>query len=204
MYRVVRDWTQVSAWTYGMRRCPHMLVLEDDAHFDSASLALSETRVSAFLRAEVQGWDALHLGWTWENMRSVREWDPPVEAPLAVPGLRCTYRIRHPLLTHAYIVSRRAMAEWSRWTWDRRRGRGQIDRALCCKGDRGGMYAVRPQLAFQRYHPSTNRERCPRRAWRRAHHMLITCTLAPPRAPARRCCVRSSMWRAAMQATAPR
>ena len=137
----------VAAWRASIAACELLMVLEDDAFFDAASLPRCN---ASFEAAAARGGllDMFLLGWggLFQNVT------------LAPVGRSepCVYRIWDWASSHAYIIGRPAMRAWRDLEWAAG-GITQIDLALSRRYARRGSLTTRPQCAFQRNRNSSTR-----------------------------------------------
>ena len=134
-----------------------MLVVEDDVEFDQENLATWNARAEAFLQSG-RPYDMLFAGFDLGWGHSLRESILPnasvvtTATPLtSSAACQCAYVLTNWRSTHAYIISRAAMREWQSMTTVV--GEEPIDFHLPnLYNDRHGFIALRPKIAFQRFH----------------------------------------------------
>eukprot|EP00441_Pelagodinium_beii_P046199 CAMPEP_0197625432 /NCGR_PEP_ID=MMETSP1338-20131121/4803_1 /TAXON_ID=43686 ORGANISM="Pelagodinium beii, Strain RCC1491" /NCGR_SAMPLE_ID=MMETSP1338 /ASSEMBLY_ACC=CAM_ASM_000754 /LENGTH=225 /DNA_ID=CAMNT_0043195847 /DNA_START=313 /DNA_END=990 /DNA_ORIENTATION=+ len=136
----------VKAWQ-ASQDCQNLLVLEDDVFFENSTTTQGMMHVQSFLQS-APDFDLLLLGW-WGDLLPPR----PVLVS-EVQGAQCIFGIRGEwCLSHAYVISQKAMHDFSNMTFETDGARG-IDIALS-NADRGSFVTVRPEFAFQRPHVSS-------------------------------------------------
>jgi hypothetical protein len=138
----------VRAWNSGLTSgCSNLLILEDDAFFDTAYVQHGFDAAEAFLQSsEGTEYDLITLGWAaGENTITMR----PVADDMCVFWQSGEWRA-----AHAYVASRKFMNEYRTLEWDPNdKIRTHIDLTLSSL-DRGLSATVRPMVAFQRFHES--------------------------------------------------
>ena len=156
----------LGAWNASLKRsCNHTLVFEDDAFFDAAVAGRSLPRTEAFLLSGMP-YDVLLLGWAGTPGRTQAGPSP----------LDCVNNISFWIDAHAYIISPEAARLWHTADWYALRKHdadttsstaqqlattthhendGAID-LFMARQDRGRFYAVRPMVAFQRFHHNSS------------------------------------------------
>ena len=147
----------VRAWNASHAACSHLLVFEDDVFLDpdDEALRLGVARADALVRSG-KNFDFLLLGWVVQ-LGPTGLPPPPFASPLG--GLGCTYSVqKHWRQFHAYIVSRRAMHRLRKLPYEASAGAANrgIDVHLAERMERLRVAVVRPMVAFQSYHESSN------------------------------------------------
>jgi len=142
--------SHVKAWHEALDLgCSSLLVMEEDAWFVPAVIAMTNGHVTPFLKAAGQEFDYVLLG--YDNHLTFEFTSHPVAETTVetVPDFQCIYEIHNWFCTTSYVISRRAMLRNYNWTYTGT----PIDDAMS-QADRNRTFTARPNAAFQRDHVS--------------------------------------------------